>query len=421
MLWTARSSGTAQIEPALVGSRIEPSGAERSGDRVVEREPDRVVEREPDRVGEDPAPSARNPPRSALSHRTPVSEGKLRWARRHPRTTIVAGGVVAILALLWATSVGASDASIVDVARSIWLVLTGAEAPEPYIGAHNVIMQLRIPRTLLAFLAGAVLTVAGIVLQGLLRNDLVSPYTLGVSPAAAFGASLVILLARDSAAGTDWLITLSAIFFALLASVLVLSLGAVRKMAIVTLVLLGIAFTQLFDAFTDTFKLIADENTLSEIVHWAYGSVNGASWGQVAIVGVALLFGFPYFQGHAKRLNAIAFVGDDTATSLGVNVPVLRGLHIGIAVVLTAIVVSFVGVVGFIGLVGPHIARFIIGSDHRYLYVFGVIVGGTLLVAADVVGKVIMPPTIIPLGIVIAFIGVPLFLHLVIRGGGARS
>src|SRR5690606_12987665 len=245
------------------------------------------------------------------------------------------------------------------------------------------------------------------------RNPLVSPFTLGVSPAAAFGAASVILLTGGAAGSSSWPVIGGALAAALAVSAVVLGLASAKSMATATLLLLGIALTQLFEALTAALQFLADENTLQAIVRWTFGSVNDAGWQEVRVVGVVALAALPVLLWFAKDLNAVAFAGDDAARSLGVNVNALRVGLIALAVVLASVVVSFCGVIGFVGLVGPHIARLAIGADHRFLLPFSFLSGGLLLLAADTVGRTVIAPSVVPVGIVVAFVGAPVFINLI--------
>src|SRR5699024_9361163 len=271
---------------------------------------------------------------------------------------------------------------------------------------YSVITQLRLPRVLLAFTAGAALSVSGVLMQGLLRNPLVSPFTLGVSPAAAFGAALVITLAGTQQLPA-WATIAGAMVMALTVSAVVLGIATARRMAVATLLLLGIAMTQIFEALTSALQFTANENTLQAIIRWTFGSVNDAVWSDVLVVGVVTLIALPLTLLFAKDLNAIAFAGDDAASSFGVNVDPVR---VGLA----AVVVSFCGIIGFVGLVGPHIARLAIGADHRHLLPFAALSGGLLLLVADAVGRTVIAPAVVPVGIVVAFIGGPVFIYLIL-------
>ncbi|MFX4292789.1 FecCD family ABC transporter permease [Streptomyces bohaiensis] len=378
------------VDPASPGAPTGPGGGG-DGDRPAADRPT------------DDLPAAR--PRAAWAGRTAVL-----WT----------GTAVAVLVTAWCVTAGTSNAGFLDVWRSIRLAVLGGTLPADFAQTYSIITNLRLPRVLLAFAAGAALSLAGVVMQGLLRNPLVSPFTLGVSPAAAFGAALAILLTGGSAGSGSWLVIGSALGAALAVSAVVLGLASAKAMSAATLLLLGIALTQLFEAMTAALQFVADENTLQAIVRWTFGSVNDANWNDVMVVGACAVLALPLLLWFARDLNAIAFAGDDAAKSLGVNVTTVRVGLIIVSVVLAAVVVSFCGVIGFVGLVGPHIARLAIGADHRYLLPFSFLTGGLLLVVADTIGRTILAPSVIPVGIVVAFIGAPIFINLILTRRAAQ-
>jgi iron complex transport system permease protein len=286
---------------------------------------------------------------------------------------------------------------------------------ETFRKTFTVIFALRFPRVLLAVLAGAALATSGVVMQALLRNPLVSPFTLGVSPAAAFGAALTILvLSQRGISAPSQLVALGALVSALAVSALVLGLSKTRASSTATLLLLGIAMTQLFEALTSAVQFVADENTLQQIVRWTFGSVNEATWSDVRFLAVVLIVALPCVVWYSPTLNAIAFTGDDGAKSLGINVDLVRTVFIVLSVALAAAVVSVCGIIGFVGLVGPHIARLVVGSDHRFLVPFAAVSGAALLLFADTVGRTLLSPSVIPVGIVVSIIGAPVFVNLII-------
>lgn len=326
---------------------------------------------------------------------------------------IVLGVLVSALALVVSVTIGTVGIGFGDVVQAVRLRVFGGTLSADFAQAYAVITELRLPRVLLAFAAGAGLSIAGVLMQGLLRNPLVSPFTLGVSPAAAFGAALVITLAGSNQLPA-WATIGGALITSLTVSALVLVLAATRKMAVATLLLLGIALTQIFEALTSALQFTANENTLQAIVRWTFGSVNDATWQDVQIVGAVVVLALPLTLWFSKDLNAVAFAGDDAARSFGVNVGVLRVGMIGLSVVLAAVVVSFCGIIGFVGLVGPHIARLVIGADHRHLLPFAAVTGGLLLLVADAVGRTVIAPAVVPVGIVVAFIGGPVFVYLIL-------
>lgn len=278
-----------------------------------------------------------------------------------------------------------------------------------------ILLNLRLPRTLMAVIGGAGLSIAGVAMQGITRNPLVSPYTLGISPAAAFGASLAILFGLSALPGSGqyWLV-LAAFISAIACASAVLAISAARGMTPTMLILGGVALTYLFGALTATVQFVATEQQLAAIIQWTFGSLNGSTWEEVAISGLIVGLIVPLLQSQAWALNAFAAGGDEVAASLGFPVARTRVIVTTAAVLATASIVSFTGVIAFVGLVAPHIARMLIGSDHRTLLPFASIVGALLLLVADLVGRLAFAPIMIPVGIVVAYLGVPLFLHLLL-------
>ncbi|PWK65697.1 iron ABC transporter permease [Aminobacter sp. AP02] len=278
----------------------------------------------------------------------------------------------------------------------------------------RVLLHLRLPRVVMAIVAGGSLAFAGVLMQAITRNPLVSPYTIGVSSAAAFGASVAIMFGVGFSAAGLYFVPLTAFLFALGCAALVFSMAWLRGMGAQTMVLTGIALMYLFSAMTAAVQFVATQEQLARVVHWTFGSLNGIGWDAVVVAGLALLVALPLAQAKAWQFNALTSAGDDVSRSLGINVAMLRGLAVVLSVVVSAVVISFTGVIGFVGLIGPHVGRLIIGSDHRYLIPFASICGAALLLLADTVGRMVFSPTVIPVGIVVAFVGVPLFLHLIL-------
>ncbi|MPV51451.1 iron chelate uptake ABC transporter family permease subunit [Pseudactinotalea sp. HY160] len=326
---------------------------------------------------------------------------------------LAVAAVLTIVLVVGSTAVGSSGVSLPDAARAVWLRIAGGVLEPDFAQTYGIIADLRLPRALLALTAGAGLSLAGAVMQGLLRNPLVSPFTLGVSPAAAFGASAAILLSGGALGGSSPVVMFSALIASGVVTLLVLGLASARKMAVATLLLLGIAMTQLFEALTAGLQFVANENTLQAIVRWTLGSVNDAGWDQVRIMAIVVAIVLPLVLWFAGDMNAIAFAGDDAARSLGVNVTVVRVGLIVVSVALASVAVSLCGVIGFVGLVGPHIARLLIGANHQVLLPMSALTGGVLLVAADTLGRTVIAPAVIPVGIVVAMVGAPVFIYLI--------
>jgi iron complex transport system permease protein len=336
--------------------------------------------------------------------------------RAHQRLLLALGVAVLASTMVLSVSLGVSTMPPGVTIRAMLspLLPAGWYADIPAVQIA-VLYNLRPPRTIMAVVGGAALAAAGVAMQGITRNPLVSPYTLGVSPAAAFGASLAILLGLTARpdSGRYWMVG-SAFVCGLGCALLVLGLSALRGVTSTMLILGGVALTYLFSALTATIQFVATEQQLAAIIQWTFGSLNGRTWDEVAIAGALAAVSLPVLQARAWALNAFAAGGDEVAASLGFAVARTRLIVTVAAVLATAAIVSFTGVIAFVGLVAPHIAPMLIGGDHRSLIPFAAIVGALLLLAADIVGRLAFAPIIIPVGIVLAYIGVPLFLHLLL-------
>ncbi|MGI6878998.1 FecCD family ABC transporter permease [Microbacterium sp. gxy059] len=326
---------------------------------------------------------------------------------------VLAGALAIAAAALFGVQLGSAGATIADVPAAIWSkLLQIAPADAATDQRYTIIWELRVPRVVLAVLGGAALALAGVIFQGLLRNPLVSPFTLGIAPAAAFGASLSIIVFGASASGTG--LVAGALIAAALNTAIILALASSRGLEATTLILLGIALTQLFGALTAGLQYFAEDEVLAAIVRWTWGSVNSALWYQVTALLIIVAVAYPLVQLRSGKLNAIAFAGDDAARSLGVPVARVRLELIIVAVILTAVTISFTGIIGFVGLVGPHIARLIIGPNHRFLLPFAAVIGALVLVVADAIGRLVLAPAVIPVGIIDAIVGAPIFIYLIL-------
>lgn len=325
----------------------------------------------------------------------------------------VIGLVLLIVFGVFSASWGAAAITARDVVSSVLAKLfpfTGAQASRL---ADTIVWSLRLPRIAMAMVAGAGFAVSGAAMQGILRNPLVSPFTIGLSSGAGFGASLAIVLGVGVLGSGPYLIMGNAFFFAMLSACLVYGLARLRGVSPETLILAGIALMYLFSAATSMLQYVAADHQLQGVVFWLFGSLSSATWSHLAIVGAVLLVCLPLLLKYAWDLNALA-AGDDVAASLGINARRVRMTVMILASLITATIICFTGIIGFVCLVAPHITRMMIGNDHRFLICFASIVGALLLLAADTVGRTIVAPTELPVGIVTAFIGVPMFIYLLI-------
>lgn len=280
-----------------------------------------------------------------------------------------------------------------------------------------IIWNVRLPYALMAILVGGALSLAGAEMQAILNNPLASPFTLGVSSAAALGASLVIVFPVS----VNWLsgnamVTLSAFVFAAASVFLLQAMSRLRGAGVESLVLFGIALVFSCNALVALLQLIATEDVVQQLVFWSLGSVARATWEKLGILALVMALVMPFSLAAASRLTMLR-MGEDRAQSFGVDVRRLRLFSLLRISLLSATAVAFVGTIGFIGLVGPHIARLLVGEDQRFLLPSSTLVGALLLSLSSIASKAIMPGLIVPVGIVTALVGVPIFVVLVFKRG----
>jgi len=334
---------------------------------------------------------------------------------RSVRTKLFA---IAVLAAL------AAAALLLDIATgpssiSPLTVLQGVLDPSSLTTAQQAIVwQVRLPYALMAMMVGAALALAGAEMQTVLNNPLASPFTLGVSSAASFGASLAIVLGLGSSfIGADWLVPLNAFVFAFGSVLALQALARMKGSGIESIVLFGIALVFAFNALTALVQFLSSAEALQQLVFWTMGSLSRATWSNVAALAVVLVAVTPFSLLSSRALTALR-LGEDRAMSFGVDVKRLRFLSLLRVSLLSATAVAFVGAIGFIGLVGPHIARLLVGEDHRYFLPASVLAGSVIMSLASAASKIIVPGMLMPVGIVTAVIGVPVFLLLIFRNGG---
>ncbi|MEW5919619.1 MAG: iron ABC transporter permease [Bacillota bacterium] len=290
----------------------------------------------------------------------------------------------------------------------------------------NIIWNIRIPRILTAIVAGAGLSVAGAAMQSILKNPLGSPFTLGISSAAGFGAafSIGILGAGTMHASTanaaiiinnPYLTTFSAFFWSLVATMVILFLAKYKGASPETMILTGVALGSLFTAGTTAIQYFSDDVRIAAIVFWTFGDLGRASLKDLGVMALFIIPAIFYFLVNAWNYNAMKY-GDETAKSLGVNVDAIRIAGMLISSFITAVAVSFVGIIGFVGLVVPHIVRKIIGGNEMYLIPFSCVLGALLLLLSDIAARTVIAPVVLPVGILTSFMGAPLFIYLVIKG-----
>lgn len=294
----------------------------------------------------------------------------------------------------------------------IWDVLLDKSAHG--VKMEVVIWDYRIAIAVTAIVVGAILSVAGAQMQTILNNPLAEPFTLGVSSAASFGASLAIVLGWSIIPNVGHLIvTLNAFSFALGTCGFILFATRLKGVGAETMILFGIAIFFTFNAALAMMQYIASEDQLARIIFWMMGSLSRASWDKISIAAVLLAIAIPFSLIRTWQLTALR-MGEESAVSLGIDVARLRIEMLILISFLAATAVAFVGTVGFIGLVGPHIARMIVGEDQRFFIPLSALVGALAMSITSIVSKTITPGVIYPVGIITALIGVPVFVSVIL-------
>ena len=285
-------------------------------------------------------------------------------------------------------------------------------------GTRVIVWDIRLPYALMAVVVGFALGLAGAEMQTILNNPLASPFTLGVSSAAAFGAALAIVLGIGVPGIPDqWFISANAFIFALFAALMLDGITRWTKVATSGVVLFGIALVFTFNALVSMMQFIASEDTLQGLVFWTMGSLARASWDKLGILLGVFAVLLPLSMMSSWKLTALR-LGEDRAVSFGIDVRRLRLTTLLRISILSALAVAFVGPIGFIGLVAPHIARMIFGEDHRFYLPASALIGALVLSMASVASKNLIPGIIIPVGIVTSLVGVPFFLSIILRHRG---
>jgi iron complex transport system permease protein len=285
-------------------------------------------------------------------------------------------------------------------------------------GTRVIVWDIRLPYALMAVVVGFALGLAGAEMQTILNNPLASPFTLGVSSAAAFGAALAIVLGIGVPGIPDqWFISANAFIFALFAALMLDGITRWTRVATSGVVLFGIALVFTFNALVSMMQFIASEDTLQGLVFWTMGSLARASWDKLGILLGMFAVLLPLSMMSSWKLTALR-LGEDRAVSFGIDVRRLRLTTLLRISILSALAVAFVGPIGFIGLVAPHIARMIFGEDHRFYLPASALIGALVLSMASVASKNLIPGIIIPVGIVTSLVGVPFFLSIILRHRG---
>lgn len=339
-----------------------------------------------------------------------------RWRARVARRAVAAGAAALVLLCLVIGDLTTGPSGMGPA--EIWhTLLAGPEGADR--AAAAILFQIRLPQTAMALVIGAALGLAGLLMQTILANPLASPFTLGFSAAAGFGAALAIMFGTAVALPVPpHFLTPACAFLATLAATgLVWLVGRLKGMQPEILVLAGIAVMFFFQSLLSLLQFLASPEVLQQIVFWLFGSLLKANWTAVQVSGAILALCLPVIARDVWALTALR-LGEANAESLGLDVAALRRRAFLITAALTAAAVSFTGTIGFVGLIAPHVARSLVGEDHRIAFPLAALAGATILVSASIVGKLLSSGAAIPVGIITAVAGIPMLLAVILRHEG---
>jgi len=327
-----------------------------------------------------------------------------------------------VVLVILAIAVGSYDISLLKILRSLLGFENGPQ--------RIVVWDIRMPRIVAALVAGCGLGLSGLATQSLLRNPLASPFTLGISQGAAFGAafSIVVMGAgrmQESALRTAdansftvhsiYAVTLFAFLGAITATVVILILARFKKMSPEAIILAGIALSSLFTSGTILVQYFATEVEIARVVFWTFGDVARSNWREIGLLGFVTVLVLAYFVFNRWNLNAIT-TGEETARGLGVDVNRVRLLGMFLAALVAALATAFHGIIAFLGLLAPHIGRRLAGADHALLIPYACVIGAMVLLFADTLGRMLVGSGTLPVGVLTSFMGAPVFLYLLVRG-----
>ena len=316
--------------------------------------------------------------------------------------------VAAFITVGLALTIGTYKITFLETYSVIWEHITGNVTDQV---ADEVIFDLRMPRILAGIFAGAGLAVAGACMQSILKNPLADPFTTGVSSGASLGATIAIILGI-SIGGMG--VVSNAFVFALIPTSIMVGISRMKHASPTMMIMAGIAVMYLFGAITTMLKLWSDPDDLKSLYMWEVGSLGLAGWADMKILIPVVVAGVAFIQLLSRQLNVMA-AGDENAKALGVNASQLRTIGMVVVALVAATIVSFTGMIGFVGLVCPHVVRIVIGADNRYLIPASAVFGVALLLIADLIGRTLLSPTIIQVGVITSFLGGPMFLWLLLR------
>lgn len=348
-------------------------------------------------------------------HMGPDDKPESQFRRSYRRTILRRVLFIAVCAILclavmaYSITLGTYPITMGEVYRILWDAIINMP-PENVVDA-SVVLDMRLPRILGAIVCGFALAVCGTAMQSILKNPLADPYTMGISSGAGFGAAIALILGVELIAGGG--VVFNAFVFALIPMAVILLMSRIRRATPTMMILCGTSLMYMFNALTQLFMIVADPDDLSNVYNWMVGTLEHVSYDNLPIIIVVTVAGSIIVQLMANRLNVMGS-GDDSARTLGVDVDKERLLLLILVTVVAATVVSFTGVIGFVGLVAPHVARIIVGADNKYLLPAAGAFGALLMLLADMASRM-LTDSVLPVGVITACIGGPVFILLILR------
>lgn len=318
---------------------------------------------------------------------------------------------------IYAITIGTVDIPMTRVLDVIFAKFYPDNYPSKYSSGtlHDVIWLIRMPRVILACLIGMALSVVGVIMQAVVKNPLADPYILGVSSGASLGATLAILLGVGSVFGGNF-VGIMAFVGAFIVSIGVLFISSVGgKTNSLRLLLAGMALSALCSSFSSLLIFFSnDSEAIRNIAYWLMGSLAGAKWNQLIFIAPFILLGILFFMTQYRTLN-LMLLGDDVSITLGRNLHNYRKFYLIVTSFLMGLVVYSSGMIGFVGLIIPHMCRMIYGTDHRKLILISCLVGALFMIWADILSRTILPYGELPIGILISVVGAPCFIWLLCK------
>ena len=345
------------------------------------------------------------------------NDAKVEYSAYTYRKLVFIAVCIALAFILFFVSlcVGTLNLSIEEVFTLFFNHIRGIQPATPTdVYNDNVLWNFRVPRAIFAIVAGLALSIAGAVMQSVMKNPLADPYTTGVSSGALLGVAVAMILGFSLGGPGEYALVLNAILFSMMPIGLIVIMAPFFRRSPSSLILTGVALSFFFNSFTSLLMVSTDSATLSSVYRWLVGNLADLTWNVVPLSVSMTLVGLAILLPLANKLNIMA-LDDKDAKSLGVNVEKLRILCLVVLGAMTSVVISYVGIIGFVGLVVPHMIRLVLGADNKYLLPAAGAFGAVFLLGCDIISRAIDVGASVPVGVITSAIGAPIFMYLIIR------